>query len=101
MTSLVSLRAALNKATRTGWFAQPINPPPSSEIRAPSGDAPLPVAKVWAPEDAALIVAAVNALPALLDVAEKAQAVLDYDSRPTAASLGALREALAALEEQT
>ena len=108
MTSLVSLWAALNKATPGPWEARDDD----AELLVTDTNG-MDICRVdYAPfedgrhEDAALIVAAVNALPALLDIAQAAQAFLEVNSvigggRQVEPAYQALREALAALEEQT
>ena len=90
MTSLVSLRAALNKAT------------PQEVIRAVRDTH----GHAFVDAEAALIVAAVNALPALLNIAQAAQTFLEVNSvigggRQVEPAYQALREALTALEKQT
>ena len=113
VTSLVSLRAALNKATPGPWEARIVAESPvnddDAELLVTDTDG-MDICRVdFAPfedgrhEDAALIVAAVNALPVLLTVAEAAQAVGAQDVHlcETCSNVRALREALAALKEQT
>ena len=89
MTSLVSLRAALNKAT-----PQEV----TRAVRDTHGHA-------FVDAEAALIVAAVNALPALLNIAQAAQTFtgmgIAIQDDGFVARFRALCEALTALEKQT
>ena len=97
MTSLVSLRAALNKAT------------PQEVIRAVRDTH----GHAFVDAEAALIVAAVNALPALLNIAQAAQTFLNASYSAQNAPFVdvdgecefverrlTLREALAALDKE-
>ena len=105
------LRTLLVEATPGPWHDLP-HDWPGKAIPILTHDAAHTVAMAFNREhtksDAALIVAAVNALPALLDVAEAARRVQrEWDTfgptgdSPTLAAHRALRSALARLEEAT
>ena len=111
MTSLVSLRAALYKATPGPWETRFEAESDGSGVWGIDGIVEtggydgMFKGGIDNDADAALIVAAVNALPALLDIAQAAQAFLEVNSvigggRQVEPAYQALREALAALDKE-
>jgi hypothetical protein len=79
MTPLPSLRKLLAEATAAGartWSYNYMDKPrPCYRLQDGSDDGD--IAEAWDAPVASLLVAAVNALPALLDVAERAQRLVD------------------------
>ena len=110
MTSLVSLRAALNKATPGPWETRFEAESDGSGVWGIDGIVEtggydgMFKGGIDNDADAALIVAAVNALPALLDIAQAAQTFLNasYSAQnaPFVERRLTLREALAALDKE-
>lgn len=96
MTDTATLRALLDAATPGPWTHGPLG----WEVwnRDADGAMDTRVAGSWLlPQDAALIAAAVNALPALLDVAEAARLVFDHHNCHCPGHI-AIRDALDRLE---
>lgn len=70
---MTDLRRLLAEATPRPWNADGLTLRPGTVWDEHGAD----LARAWLPADAALIVAAVNALPALLDVADAARTISD------------------------
>ena len=108
MSTLDHLAELLAKATPTGWLA-PFGAYSPSSVLPIYASGNRQVAESVSREDAALIIAAINALPALLEIARAAQVVssqrngmyLMADMDQTLAAESALRRALAKLPKET
>ncbi len=93
----------LKEATQGTWRTLELLPRPTMAIQVPfRGGAATPVGKIWSQQDADLIVAAVNALPALLAAAEVVREMITpHPADPDVSRLEAIAQCIDAYDKRT